>query len=116
MDTNEQVETQITYPDQPTQEDGKPMNTPWIISGKDGQGNVWICDCREIVLFKCPDFIASSILQAVNRAPAFDAMVEALEFYANPVIYTPHPNGIAFDRRDLSSIAIAALKIAKGEA
>ena len=33
----------------------------------------------------------------------------ALEFYANPEIYKPHPHGAAFDRRDKSYIARAAL-------
>lgn len=35
---------------------------------------------------------------------------KALEFYANPEVYKPHPHGPAFDRRDLSATAIAALK------
>jgi len=35
---------------------------------------------------------------------------EALEWYANPSIYKPHPHGMAFDRRDLSFHARAALK------
>ena len=34
---------------------------------------------------------------------------EALEWYANPVIYKPHPHGPAFDARDLSWKARAAL-------
>ena len=34
----------------------------------------------------------------------------ALEFYANPSIYEPHPHGPAFDRRDVSYAARAALK------
>jgi hypothetical protein len=34
---------------------------------------------------------------------------KALEFYANPEIYKPHPHGPAFDRRDLSFHAVAAL-------
>ena len=33
----------------------------------------------------------------------------ALEFYANPEIYKPHPHGPAFDRRDVSYRARAAL-------
>jgi hypothetical protein len=35
---------------------------------------------------------------------------EALNKYANPGIYAPHPHGPAFDDRDLSWIARAALK------
>ena len=34
---------------------------------------------------------------------------EALQFYANPEVYKPHPHGLAFDRRDLSYRAHAAL-------
>jgi len=34
---------------------------------------------------------------------------EALEFYANPEIYKPDPHGPAFDRRDVSFHARAAL-------
>ena len=39
------------------------------------------------------------------------ALREALEFYANPETYRPHPHGIAFDRRDISYIARAALSV-----
>lgn len=35
---------------------------------------------------------------------------KALEFYENPDIYKPHPNGPAFDRRDLSFHARATLR------
>ena len=34
---------------------------------------------------------------------------EALRFYADPEIYKPHPHGPAFERRDLSFVARAAL-------
>lgn len=34
---------------------------------------------------------------------------EALRFYANSEIYKPHPHGPAFDRRDISFVARAAL-------
>lgn len=47
------------------------------------------------------------------RADAADAEVarlrKALEFYADPEIYKPHPHGPAFDRRDRSYHAQAAL-------
>jgi hypothetical protein len=33
----------------------------------------------------------------------------ALEFYANPEVYKPHPHGPAFDRRDLSFRALEVL-------
>ena len=39
-----------------------------------------------------------------------EMMRKALEFYANPEIYKPHPHGPAFDRRDLSYHAKVALK------
>lgn len=38
-----------------------------------------------------------------------DRLRKALEFYANPEIYEPHPHGPAFDRRDVSFAARAAL-------
>ena len=34
---------------------------------------------------------------------------KALTFYANPEVYRPHPHGPAFDRRDVSYVATAAL-------
>lgn len=37
-------------------------------------------------------------------------LTEALRYYENPEIYKPHPHGPAFDRRDLSYVARAALK------
>ena len=42
-----------------------------------------------------------------------ERMREALEFYANPEIYKPHPHGPAFDRRDMSFKARAAIAAAK---
>lgn len=38
-----------------------------------------------------------------------DELRKALEFYANPEVYRPHPHGPAFDRRDLSFHARDAL-------
>jgi len=38
----------------------------------------------------------------------YERMREALKWYANPEVYKPHPNGLAFDRRDLSYHARAA--------
>lgn len=37
-------------------------------------------------------------------------LMTALEFYATPEIYKPHPHGAAFDDRDLSFVAKEALK------
>ena len=49
-----------------------------------------------------------------SRAEAAEAKLanarEALEFYADPAIYKPHPHGLAFERRDLSFHARATLK------
>lgn len=57
---------------------------------------------------------AAFIALARNRLPAliadYERMREALKWYANPEVYKPHPNGLAFDRRDLSYHASAALK------
>jgi len=39
---------------------------------------------------------------------------KALEFYANPEIYQPHPHGPAFERRDLWHHALAALTMGTG--
>jgi len=55
----------------------------------------------------------AGVRTAVQRAEAAEAKLakarEALEFYANPEIYKPHPHGLAFDRRDLSFSARAVL-------
>jgi hypothetical protein len=49
------------------------------------------------------------------RIEAADRLAEALTFYANPSVYAPHPHGIAFERRDLSYHAVAALSAYEGE-
>lgn len=38
----------------------------------------------------------------------------ALEFYANPAVYAPHPHGLGFDRRDISYRAKNALARFRG--
>lgn len=43
-----------------------------------------------------------------------DALVEGLRWYAEPHIYAPHPNGPAFDDRDLSWHARSVLAKVKG--
>ncbi len=64
----------------------------------------------EMSLEEAEHFAAAAY--AVDVAP----LVEALEFYANPEIYRPHPHGPAFDRRqDLNFKAVAALARAKGK-
>jgi hypothetical protein len=47
----------------------------------------------------------------MTTTPDQQEIVDALEFYANPGIYKPHPHGLAFDRRDLSFCARSALPI-----
>ena len=47
----------------------------------------------------------------VLAANSHHAMKEALEFYANPAVYKSHPHGPAFDNRDLSHVARAALSL-----
>ena len=45
----------------------------------------------------------------VSHQAEIERLRKALEFYANPEIYKPHPHGPAFDRRDLSFHALSAL-------
>jgi hypothetical protein len=49
-----------------------------------------------------------------SMAALNDALVNALEFYANPEVYKPHPHGPAFDDRDLGHVARAALAEVRG--
>ncbi len=39
----------------------------------------------------------------------------ALQWYADPERYKPHPHGLAFERRDISYVARAALTQQEGE-
>jgi hypothetical protein len=43
-------------------------------------------------------------------ADRIEQLSSALEWYANPEIYKPHPHGPAFDNRDLSFKARSALQ------
>lgn len=52
----------------------------------------------------------------VEMLALYDGLLEALRFYANPEVYRPHPHGPAFDRRDLSFVASAAIMKAAGPA
>jgi hypothetical protein len=56
-------------------------------------------------------------LRAENARPTEerDALVEGLRWYAQPHIYAPHPNGPAFDDRDLSWHARSVLAKVKRE-
>jgi len=73
----------------------------------------WIARCS-------PDNIASilddrDLLAAVvAEARRADVLIAALEFYANPAVYAPHPHGPAFDRRDISFKAKNALAEFRG--
>lgn len=55
-----------------------------------------------------------TILAIDARMKALEAenkrLRDALEFYANPEVYKPHPHGLAFDRPDKSYAARAALE------
>jgi len=54
----------------------------------------------------------AALIDAFARSSEREAALrEALSFYANPEVYRPHPHGIAFERRDISDIAIAALEV-----
>ena len=56
-----------------------------------------------------PDTL-SMMMEAITEALAGeDELREALAQYANPDLYRSHPHGLAFDRRDKSYIAFAAL-------
>lgn len=54
---------------------------------------------------------ADIIVKSLNGYPD---LLDALQFYAKPEIYKPHPHGLAFDNRDLSFHARAALAKAEG--
>jgi hypothetical protein len=68
----------ITHFNQPAHLNGKPMHTPWIMGPNnssviyDSNGSI-VCDYND-------EHQAELIVQSVNRAPAFDAMVAALEY------------------------------------
>lgn len=58
----------------------------------------------------------ANLMRAIERQNASVRELEsALEFYANPAVYAPHPHGPAFDRRDISYRAKNALAIFRGE-
>ncbi len=57
---------------------------------------------------------AKSMMMADAGVDKVRVLREALNFYANAEIYEPHPHGPAFERRDLSQIARAALAATDG--
>lgn len=52
----------------------------------------------------------SHLIDAARWEERAERRAEALRWYANPEVYKPHPHGPAFDRRDLSFVARAALE------
>ena len=55
---------------------------------------------------------ASAAADTIEAQQAeIERLREALGWYANPAIYAPHPHGPAFDRRDVSYVARAALEV-----
>ena len=46
----------------------------------------------------------------IEQQAEIERLREALGWYTNPAIYAPHPHGPAFDRRDVSYVARAALE------
>jgi hypothetical protein len=79
MDTNEQVEPTMKYLGQPTHVDGKPMHTLLPLSSEVYQYGMSVMtkDHYTMCTARSKDE-AMKIVQALNRAPAFDAMVNAL--------------------------------------
>jgi len=78
--------------DQSCRESADTSTCPHIVTGTEGTS---YCDLAE-----------SAVRE---RDEEIDRLRDALHYYANPEIYQPHPNGAAFDRRDLSYVARAAL-------
>lgn len=60
------------------------------------------------------DAIESLRAENARLTEGRDALVEGLRWYAEPHIYAPHPNGPAFDDRDLSWHARSVLAKVKG--
>jgi hypothetical protein len=110
--------------------DAKPMHLPWILGPNDT--SVIYDNNGDIVCYYNDEYQAELIVRAVNRAPAFDAMVEALE---NLVAACENDflGSVMDDAEDCEAVgsglegdmalqvghirkARAALKLAKGEA
>lgn len=70
-----------------------------------------ICVCEDEYGERLPNVAAN--VRLIAAAPD---LLEALQFYANSEIYKPHPHGPAFDDRDLSFRARAAIAKATGAA
>jgi len=66
-------------------------------------------------LMEADNAIKQSMAETAAALAQVAALREGLAFYANPEIYKPHPHGPAFERRDLSFKASAALSAPEGE-
>jgi len=74
-----------------------------------GGGNVeWWLDYIRAEIGRANDHWRDEMAAAIARDAGLRT---ALSFYANPEVYRPHPHGLAFDRRDISYVAIAALAV-----
>jgi hypothetical protein len=73
-----------------------------------GDGPVEVSCVSKTVRLRNPD--------GFEAADTIEHLVEALEFYANPEIYKPHPHGPAFDRRNLSFKAVSVLQSVRSAA
>jgi hypothetical protein len=58
---------------------------------------------------------ADDLREAAKAIRRSNDLAAALEFYANPAVYAPHPHGPAFDRRDISYRAKNALAQFRGD-
>lgn len=68
----------------------------------------------DTVEWAAADAIESLRAENARLTEERDALVEGLRWYAEPHIYAPHPNGPAFDDRDLSWHAKSILAKVKG--
>ena len=75
----------------------------------DGAPEPYGCtDCLNTGYAEGNPFDQIKALEAENKR-----LRDALEFYANPEVYKPHPHGPAFDRPDKSYAARAALEASR---
>lgn len=98
-----------------TQGKHTPRPCAWVIPGDDHADINGFIDARVIEgdEFTKPLYDATALTSLQSRIAA---LVEAMEWYADPERYRSHPNGIAFERRDISYVAVAALAAWKGDA
>ena len=65
--------------------------------------------CRDETIKGQDEQIAKLVAARDAARSQLAEAVKALEFYADPQVYAPHPHGPAFDRRDISSKARSTL-------